>query len=350
LPAPVRSSSSRRPAAGASTACPTGLPRLATVPADLQAQHSVLRRPDRQDRRARPALRRGVRSRPCWPPSWSRSWFRALVPRWTRRCATSSGSRCACAARSPEPTAARPGGPRIWRCPRRPGESLDHRPAQQATAGRPDHLDAVAGRHQWPIRDQRRRRPALDDRFAEGGAPPTWRPTDPGADSGAAAGLHALVGGSMVSMDGQKAPRLPGSFGQMPNQTSAALSRSGQEAASVVTLRPGAPDMASSLWVGPVEGDASQALDGRTFVAAPPGRSTTRSWVVVDGNNVCGSSRSGGPGSPRGIPSTQPPCPRVSRTGQGAAAVPRTGRRAAMVIEARSSWPVSSRHRAGSTH
>ncbi len=91
---------------------------------------------------------------------------------------------------------------------------------------------------------------ALDDRFADGWETSDVAATDPGAASGAAAGLHGLVGGSMVSLDGQRAPRVPGSFGQMPNQTAAALSRTGQEVASIVTLRPGAPDMASSLWVG----------------------------------------------------------------------------------------------------
>ena len=70
---------------------------------------------------------------------------------------------------------------------------------------------------------------ALDDRFAEGWNTSDVAATDPGADPGAAAGLHALVGGSLVSLDGQKAPRVPGSFGQMPDQTAAALSRSGQE-------------------------------------------------------------------------------------------------------------------------
>ena len=57
---------------------------------------------------------------------------------------------------------------------------------------------------------------------------------------------------------------MTGPFGQMPGQTAAALSRTGQEVASIVTLRPGAPDMASSLWVGPLVAEASQAIDGCT--------------------------------------------------------------------------------------
>ncbi|KRE33746.1 hypothetical protein ASG82_22040 [Mycobacterium sp. Soil538] len=126
---------------------------------------------------------------------------------------------------------------------------------------------------------------ALDDRFAEGWDTGDVAATDPGAADGAAAGLHALVGGSLVSLDGQRAPRVPGSFGSMPGQTAASLSRTGQEVASIVTMRPGAPDMASSLWVGPLGGNASQAMDGRSLTR-PSWALDDAIWVVVDGINV----------------------------------------------------------------
>jgi hypothetical protein len=126
---------------------------------------------------------------------------------------------------------------------------------------------------------------ALDDRFAEGWDTGDVAATDPGAADGAAAGLHALVGGSLVALDGQQAPRVSGSFGQMPGQTAASLSRSGQEVASIVTLRPGAPDTASSLWVGPLNGNATQAMDGRSL-SRPSWALDDAIWVVVDGINV----------------------------------------------------------------
>ncbi|RZT18988.1 sporulation and spore germination protein [Mycobacterium sp. BK558] len=126
---------------------------------------------------------------------------------------------------------------------------------------------------------------ALDDRFAEGWDTGDVAATDPGAADGAAAGLHALVGGSLVSLDGQRAPRVPGSFGSMPGQTAASLSRTGQEVASIVTMRPGAPDMASSLWVGPLGGNASQAMDGRNLTR-PSWALDDAIWVVVDGITV----------------------------------------------------------------
>jgi hypothetical protein len=167
---------------------------------------------------------------------------------------------------------------------------------------------------------------ALDDRFAEGWNTSDVAATDPGADPGAAAGLHALVGGSLVSLDGQKTPRVPGSFGDLPDQTAATLSRSGQEAASVVTLRPGAPDMASSLWVGQVGADASQAIDGRTL--------SRPSWsLVVDGNNIVRVIQEAASGQPARIPVD---AAAVATKFPGAVSelqLSRDGTRAAMVIE-----------------
>ncbi|MFC7672710.1 MtrAB system accessory lipoprotein LpqB [Mycolicibacterium sp. GCM10028919] len=142
---------------------------------------------------------------------------------------------------------------------------------------------------------------ALDDRFAEGWSTSDVAATDPGADPGAAAGLHALVGGSLVALDGQRAPRVPGSFGQLPGQTAATLSRSGQEAAAVVTQRPGAPDMASALWVGPLGGNAAQAIDGR-MLTRPTWSLDSAIWVVVDGVNVVRVIQEAASGQPARIP------------------------------------------------
>lgn len=174
---------------------------------------------------------------------------------------------------------------------------------------------------------------ALDDRFAEGWQTSDVAATDPGAASGAAAGLHALVGGSLVSLDGQRAPRVPGPFGQMPNQTAAAVSRTGQEVASIVTLRRGAPDMASSLWVGQLGGNASQALDARNL-SRPSWSLDDAVWVVVDGINVVRVIQDAS-GQPARIPvdSTH-----VSSRFPGVITelqLSRDGTRAAMVIEGR---------------
>lgn len=142
---------------------------------------------------------------------------------------------------------------------------------------------------------------ALDDRFADGWNTADVAASDPGAADGAAAGLHALIGGSMVSLDGQNAPRVPGAFGQTPGQVSAALSRSGQEAATVVVLRPGAPDMSSSLWIGPLGGNTGQAIDGRTLTR-PTWSLDDAIWIVVDGNNVVRVLQEAASGQPARIP------------------------------------------------
>jgi len=173
---------------------------------------------------------------------------------------------------------------------------------------------------------------ALDDRFAEGWNTSDVAATDPGADAGAAAGLHALIGGSLVSLEGQKAPRVAGSFGQMPDQTSATLSRSGQEVASVVTLRPGAPDMASSLWIGPVGGDAGQALDGRTL-SRPSWSLDDAIWIVVDGNNVVRVIQEAASGQPARIPIDSTAVQARFPGPINELALSRDGTRAAMVIE-----------------
>ena len=173
---------------------------------------------------------------------------------------------------------------------------------------------------------------ALDDRFVDGWDTSDVAATDPGAADGAAAGLHALVGGSLVSLDGQRAPRVTGSFGQMANQTSASLSRSGQEAASVVTLRSGAPDMASSLWVGPIGGNAGQAMEGRSL-SRPSWSLDEAVWVVVDGNNVVRVIQEAASGQPARIPIDSIAVSTRFPGVIGELQLSRDGTRAAMLIE-----------------
>lgn len=142
---------------------------------------------------------------------------------------------------------------------------------------------------------------ALDDRFADGWNTTDVAATDPGAVDGASAGVHALVGGSMVSLDGQRTTPVPGSFGQMPAQVSAALSRTGQDIASVTLLRPGAPDMVSTLWIGANGGVAAKATDARSLTR-PSWALDDAVWVVVDGNSVVRVIQEEASGQPARIP------------------------------------------------
>jgi Lipoprotein LpqB beta-propeller domain len=141
----------------------------------------------------------------------------------------------------------------------------------------------------------------LDDRFAEGWTTSDVAATDPGVADGAGAGLHALVNGSMVGLDGQRISPVPGAFGRIGDQTGSALSRSGRQVASVVTLRRGAPDMAASLWIGDLGGEAVQSADGHSLTR-PSWSLDDAVWVVVDSNNVLRAIQEPASGQPARIP------------------------------------------------
>ena len=137
----------------------------------------------------------------------------------------------------------------------------------------------------------------LDDRFVDGWKTTDVAATDPGAVDGASAGVHALMGGSMVALDGQRSARVPGSFGTMTNQRAATFSRSGRDVASVV----GPPDAGASLWMGPNGGQAMRATDGR-MLSRPSWALDDAVWVVVDGNSVVRVIREEASGQPARIP------------------------------------------------
>ncbi len=173
---------------------------------------------------------------------------------------------------------------------------------------------------------------ALDDRFADGWKTSDVAATDPGVAEGVAAGVHALVGGRLVLLDGQHSSPVPGAFGRTSDQTAAALSRNGHQAASVVVLRPGAPDMASSLWIGDVGGEAVEAADGHSL-SRPSWSLDEAVWVVADGNNVLRAIQETASGQPARLPVDSAA---VSSRFPGPIAelqLSRDGTRAAMVIE-----------------
>ena len=137
----------------------------------------------------------------------------------------------------------------------------------------------------------------LDDRFVDGWKTTDVAAADPGAVDGAAAGVHALMGGSMVALDGQQSVKVPGSFGALTDQRSAAFSRSGRDVASVA----GPPNGGASLWIGPNGGQALRATDGRTL-SRPSWALDDAVWVVVDGNSVVRVIREQASGQPARIP------------------------------------------------
>ena len=138
----------------------------------------------------------------------------------------------------------------------------------------------------------------LDDRFADGWKTTDVAATDPGAADGATAGVHALMGGAMVALDGQRATKVPGSFGSMADQGAAAFSRTGTDIASVSKA---APEGGAALWIGPNGGQAVRATDGRTL-SRPSWALDDAVWVAVDSNSVVRVIREEATGQPARIP------------------------------------------------
>ena len=135
----------------------------------------------------------------------------------------------------------------------------------------------------------------LDDRFTDGWKTTDVAATDPGAADGATAGVHALMGGSLVALDGQRAAKVSGSFGAMTNQSAAAFSRAGDDVASVTD------DNGAALWIGPNGGQSVRATDGRTLTR-PSWALDNAVWVVVDGNSAVRVIREEATGEPARIP------------------------------------------------
>lgn len=170
----------------------------------------------------------------------------------------------------------------------------------------------------------------LDDRFVDGWKTTDVAATDPGSVDGASAGVHALMGGSVMALDGQRAVKVPGSFGAMTDQRAATFSRSGRDIASVA----GPPDEGASLWIGPNGGQAVRATDGRTL-SRPSWALDDAVWVVVDGNSVVRVIREEASGRPARIPVD---AAAVTSRFPGAITelqLSRDGTRVAMVIEGR---------------
>jgi hypothetical protein len=168
----------------------------------------------------------------------------------------------------------------------------------------------------------------LDDRFVDGWKATDVAAADPGAVDGASAGVHALMGGSLMALDGQQAVELPGSFGTMTDLRAATISRSGRDVAAVA----GPPDAGASLWIGPNGGQAVQATDGRTL-SRPSWALDGAVWVVVDGNSVVRVIREEASGQPALIPVDSAAVTSRYPGSISELQVSRDGTRVAMVIE-----------------
>lgn len=175
----------------------------------------------------------------------------------------------------------------------------------------------------------------LDERFPNGWTTADVASTNPLATSSAPIGLHALLGGSLVSVSETGVTPVPGFFGSASNLRYIALSHDGELAAGVVDTGRDAPDPAAELVVGTHNADSPEpAVEGQSITRPSWSPDGTAVWAVVNGRSVVRAVR-------------EPDTGRVTVTGVEAGAVralgdtitelrlSRDGVRAAMIIDGR---------------
>ncbi|MFE3290609.1 MtrAB system accessory lipoprotein LpqB [Rhodococcus sp. NPDC059234] len=131
----------------------------------------------------------------------------------------------------------------------------------------------------------------LDDRLPNGWTTADVSSTNPMASAGAAVGLHALANGALVSVTDTGIASMPGFFGTAANIKTVALSRDGRLAAAVTDTGRSAPDAASALMVGPIEGFASPIAEGVTMTRPTWSVGDNSVWTVMDGSKVIRAAR-----------------------------------------------------------
>ena len=234
--------------------------------------------------------------RTCWLLNWSTSSWPDHARRWPRRCETCSGP--VEAARSRDPGRRRQDRGRPWLR----GAQID---LENLTTTDPASRTLLAAQLIWTLARADIKGPyVINADGAPGrplrlwaGRPRTWRPPTPAQPTRRQPG-HALMGGSMVTLDGQQATKVPGSFGELTDQRSAAFSRTGRDVASVTQS---GRDSGSALWMGPNGGQAVRAIDGHEL-SRPSWALDDAVWVVVDGNSVVRVIKDEATGQPARIP------------------------------------------------
>ena len=192
---------------------------------------------------------------------------------------------------------------------------------------------------------------SLDERFADGWNTTDVAATDPGVAEGAAAGVHALIGGRIVALDGPAfrpgARRLRP--GHRPGLGRAVPQRSSGRLGGGATAR-APPTWPRQLWIGDLGGEAAEAADGHTL-SRPTWSLDDAVWVVADGNTVLRAIQETASGQPARLPVDSAG---VSSRFPGVIAelqLSRDGTRAAMIDQRAGDlrerradpWPVSSR-------
>lgn len=114
---------------------------------------------------------------------------------------------------------------------------------------------------------------------------------DPLGSSGPDVGLHALVGGQLVSVDDGGTTPVPGYFGTVTNLRTVAMSTDGTLVAGVADTGRPAPEPTSTLMIGGYDSGAFPVAEGQSITRPTWGVDNNAAWAVIDGTNVIRAAR-----------------------------------------------------------
>ncbi|SNT34075.1 MtrAB system accessory lipoprotein LpqB [Rhodococcoides kyotonense] len=104
-------------------------------------------------------------------------------------------------------------------------------------------------------------------------------------------GLHAVVGGRLVSVDDTGTTPVPGYFGTVTNLRTVALSTDGTLVAGVADTGRPAPEPSSALMIGGYDSGAFPVAEGQSITRPTWGADNNAVWAVIDGTNVIRAAR-----------------------------------------------------------
>lgn len=137
----------------------------------------------------------------------------------------------------------------------------------------------------------------LDERFPNGWTTADVASTNPLATASATIGLHALLGGNLVSVAETGVTPVRGFFGSAQNLKSVALSRDGELVAAVSDTGRPAPEPAAQLMVGSYsDGSVEPAVEGESITRPSWAPDDNSVWAVVNGTAVVRAVREPGTG------------------------------------------------------
>lgn len=137
----------------------------------------------------------------------------------------------------------------------------------------------------------------LDERFPNGWTTADVASMNPLATSSATIGLHALLGGGLVSVAETGVTPVRGFFGEARDLQSVALSLDGELVAAVEETGKPAPEPAAQLMIGAYnDGNAEPAVDGESITRPSWVPNNNSVWAVVNGTAVVRAVREPGTG------------------------------------------------------